>query len=164
MNDEGFRLTPIDVRSQEFRRSLFGYDRDGVEDFRVRVAEELERLLRERSQLEERLENFREQLRAFRDREKALNDAVVMAQQLRDDTEKAAQRTSEATLRDARIQAEEIIARARTTEAEIRRDIEEAQHQFSGYLSAFRQLLLRQLAQLDALEVHEQDGSPPKSK
>ena len=41
MNDEGFRLTPVDVRAQEFRRRALGYDTEGVEDFRQRVADEL---------------------------------------------------------------------------------------------------------------------------
>ena len=48
MNDE-FHLTPIDVRAQEFRRATLGYERARVEDFRERVAEEMERLLRERA-------------------------------------------------------------------------------------------------------------------
>lgn len=162
MNDEGFRLTPVDVRAQEFRRTLFGYDVHGVEDFRSRAAEELERLLKERAALEERLQNFREQLKAFREREKALNDAVVMAQQLRADTAQAAQRDSDLALKEARSQAEGILAEARQREAEVRRDIEAAQRQFSGYLAAFRQLLWRQLAELDALAEHERDGSAPE--
>lgn len=161
MSDHEFRLTPVDIRAQEFRRTFFGYDREGVEDFRARVAAEMERLLRERQQLEERLESYREQLRGFREREKALNDAVVLAQQLRTDTEQAARRSSEVTLREARLKADAIIEEARAAEAAVRRDLEEAQRQFSAYLSAFRQLLLRHLAQLDALEEHERDGSPP---
>ena len=55
MSGDAFHLTPHDVRKQEFRRSLRGYEPLGVEDFRVRVADELERILRERSVLEERL-------------------------------------------------------------------------------------------------------------
>jgi DivIVA domain-containing protein len=162
MNDDGFRLTPVDVRGQEFRKKTFGYDPEGVEDFRQRVADELERLLRERAQMEDRLENFREQLRAFRDRERALNEAVVMAQKMREETETIARRNSEVTMQEAHVKAEEIISGARNREADVRRDIETVQLQFTGYLSAFRQLLLRQLAELDALAEHERDGSPPQ--
>src|SRR2546425_2167906 len=39
MNDEAFTLTPLDIRKQEFRKSLRGYDKLGVEDFRMRVAD-----------------------------------------------------------------------------------------------------------------------------
>ena len=54
MNDDAFNLTPLDIRKQEFRKTLRGYDTNGVEDFRVRVADALERGIRERQVLEER--------------------------------------------------------------------------------------------------------------
>lgn len=161
MNDEAFRLTPADIRGQEFRRSLFGYQVAGIEEFRARIAEEMERLLRERATLEERLANIREQLKAYREREKAINDAVMMAQQLRADTESTAKRQSEMTVEEARRRADDLLTEARAAETKVRQDIEAAQRQFSSYLAAFRQLLMRQLAQLDALEQHERDGTAP---
>jgi len=161
MNDE-FRLTPADIRAQQFRRGAFGYEVAGVEDFRQRVAEEMERLLRERASLEERLQSFREQLKSFRDREKALNDAIVMAQQVRAEAQEAAKRDSDLAIREAQQEAHALLVEAQTTEAEVRRDIEEAQRQFSAYLVAYRRLLERQLAEVDALAEHERDGSPPE--
>ncbi|HEX9729120.1 MAG TPA: DivIVA domain-containing protein [Gemmatimonadales bacterium] len=160
MNDE-FHLTPIDVRAQEFKRVTFGYDRAGVEDFRERVANEMERLLRDRATLEERVRNLREQLKAFREREKALNDALVAAQQLRNDTEDAARREAELILREARNQADELLAEARESELDVRRDTETSQRHFTAYITSFRALLERHLAEVDALEAHERDGSPP---
>jgi len=77
MNDEAFNLTPHDIRKQEFRKTLRGYDTLGVDDFRVRVADALERAIRERQILEERVNALTEQLRVFREREKAMNEAPV---------------------------------------------------------------------------------------
>src|SRR3989475_8876884 len=51
MSEDAFHLTPLDIRKQEFRRALRGYEPVGVEDFRMRVADELERILREKAQL-----------------------------------------------------------------------------------------------------------------
>ncbi len=161
--NEGFRLTPADMRAQEFGRSLFGYGVAAVEDFRARVAEEMERLVRERAMLEERLQNLREQLKAYREQEKALNDAVLLAQQVRADTEQSAKQQSDLVIREAGARAEQMVAEARTAEGQVRRDIEEAQRLFSGYLAAFRQLLWRHLAEVDALADHERDGTPPES-
>jgi cell division septum initiation protein DivIVA len=163
MNDDGFRVTAADIRGQDFRRSAFGYEVAGVEEFRGRMAEEFERLMRERAALEERLSSFREQLKAFREREKALNDAVVMAQQVRADAEEAAKRDTELAAREARAKADDLLDDARKVEVGIRRDIEEAQRQFNAYLAAFRRLLERHLCEIDALAEHERDGSPPKS-
>jgi DivIVA domain-containing protein len=160
MNDE-FRLTPVDLRAQEFGRTVFGYDRAAVDDFRERTAAELERLLKERQNLEERVHGLREQLKAYREREKALNDALVAAQQARADTERLARQEAELILREARLEAERILADAREEERDVRRDTEEARRHFSAYLTAYRALLERQLGEVDALETHERDGSAP---
>src|SRR5439155_927465 len=86
VSGDAFHLTPHDVRKQDFRRSLRGYEPLGVEDFRVRVADELERILREKSVLEERLAALGEQVAVYRERERAMNEALVAAQQLRVET------------------------------------------------------------------------------
>jgi DivIVA domain-containing protein len=163
MTDAGFHLTPVDIRAQEFHRTLRGYDPATVEEFRQRIADEVERLLRERVQLEERLQSFREQLKAFREREKALNDALVAAQQLRSDTEQAARREADLVLREARAQADHILQEARGAEGAVRRDMEAGQRQFTAYLAAFRTLLERYQSEVDALEAHRGDGSPPRT-
>jgi len=162
MTDEEFRLTPVDIRAQEFSRAAWGYSAADVEDFRSRVADEMERLARERMALEERLHIFREQLKSLREREKAINDAVMMAQELREDTKRGAHQEAELIIREAHSKAESIVNDSRTTEAALRKDIEEAQHQFTSYLAAFRRLLDRHLAEVDALAAHERDGSPPE--
>jgi DivIVA domain-containing protein len=92
MTDDAFELTPHDVRSQEFSRGLGGYDRMQVDDFRLRLADALDRLLRDRAQVDERLRGLQEQLRSFRERERAMNEALVSAQQLRADTKVQADR------------------------------------------------------------------------
>src|SRR5207237_142018 len=87
VTESAFHLTPLDVRKQEFRKSLRGYEPMGVEDFRVRVADELERILREKSVLEERVAARGEQLRAYRERERAMNAALGAAQHMRGATD-----------------------------------------------------------------------------
>jgi DivIVA domain-containing protein len=159
MNDE-FRLTPVDVRAQEFRRAALGYERTGVEDFRGRVADEIERLLRERATLEERVHQLREQLKAFREREKALNEALIAAQQLRASTETAARQEAELLLREARAKSDALLAEARDMERDARRDAEEVQRHFAAYLAAYRALLDRSRAEVDALATHERPGAP----
>jgi DivIVA domain-containing protein len=118
---DAFHLTPLDVRKQEFRRSLRGYEPLGVEDFRGRVADELERILREKAVLEERVAALAEQLRAYRERERAMNEALVAAQQLREETRAGAQREAQVVVREAEAEAQRIIAAARAAQGEVER-------------------------------------------
>jgi DivIVA domain-containing protein len=156
MSQDHFTLTPQDVRAQEFARALRGYDRLEVDAFRTRVADELERLLRERAQMDERVRNAQEQLRAFRERERAMNDALLAAQQLRHDAQVAAERDAGMVMREAALDAEKIVERSRVEERLVRERAETAARQFSAYVAAFRLLLERQLAELDVLESHSQ--------
>ncbi|HUK21101.1 MAG TPA: DivIVA domain-containing protein [Gemmatimonadales bacterium] len=148
----GFHLTPLDIRKQEFRKRLRGYEPLGVEDFRLRVADELERILRERSVLEERLAALTDQLRSFRERERALNEALVTAQQLREETRTAAEREAQAIRRDAEAEARRIVDEAHAAELAVRRQLAEAERQFQAYVGGFRAILDRQMAELRALD------------
>ena len=149
---DAFQLTPLDVRRQEFRRSLRGYEAAGVEEFRARVADELERVLRERSVLEERVAALTEQLRVFREREHAMNEALVAAQQLRDDTRVAAAREAQHIVREAELQAERLIEQARQTEAAVRARVADVERQFQTYVGGFRAMLERHLGELRSLD------------
>jgi DivIVA domain-containing protein len=152
MSEDTFHLTPLDIRRQEFRRSLRGYEPTGVEDFRARVAEELERVIRERAVLEERVSALTEQLRVFREREKAMNEALVAAQQLREETRAAAEREAQVIVREAQNEASRVVDAARNDEVAIQARASEAERQFMGYVGGFRALLERQLAELRALD------------
>jgi cell division initiation protein len=152
VTDDSFHLTPLDVRRQEFRRSLRGYEPLGVEDFRMRVAEELERVLREKSVLEERVAALTEQLRVFRERETAMNEALVAAQQLREETRTAAEREAQVILREAEAEGRQRLDAADRDEVDTRQRLAEVQRQFAAYLAGFRALVERQLAELRTLE------------
>jgi len=152
MTEPAFHLTPLDVRKQEFRRTLRGYEPVGVDDFRIRVADELERVLRERSVLEERVSALAEQLRVFRERERAMNEALVAAQQLRQETRATAEREAQVILREAEAEARRIREAAQAAEAEARGRVADVERQFQAYLAGYRALLERQAAELKALE------------
>ena len=158
MSESAFHLTPLDVRKQEFRRSLRGYEPVGVEDFRGRVADELERILREKSVLEERLAALGEQLQVFRERERAMNEALVAAQQLREDSRSAALREAQVIVREAEADARRMLDEARVAREEVERQSADVQRQFQAYVVGFRALLERQLAELRALDGGGQQG------
>ena len=151
MIDESFHLTPLDVRRTEFPAALRGYDKARVDEFRDRVANELERLTRINQELESKAKGFHEQLRAFRERDKALNDALVSAQQLRAEVREQADREAQLIRREARAEGERIIDDARVELRRIATEIEGLERARRAYLAQFRSMVARQLAELDAI-------------
>src|SRR6266852_91566 len=137
VNDEAFNLTPLDIRKQEFRKTLRGYDTLGVEDFQMRVADALERAIRERQILEERVGAITEQLRVFREREKAMNEALVAAQQLRQETRATAEREGQVIVGEAEMQAKRLLDEAKAAESAVKVRMAETERQFQQYVGGF---------------------------
>jgi DivIVA domain-containing protein len=153
---DAFHLTPSDVRAQEFQRVFRGYDPRQVDEFKARVADELERLVRERLKLDDRLQGFQEQLRAFRDRERAMNEALLSAQQLRVAAQEQADREAEGILRQAKADALRLLGQAQDEERQVRERYEMLQRQFAAYLANFRAMLERQLGEIEGIQTHTQ--------
>jgi DivIVA domain-containing protein len=151
MSDDVFRLTPLDLRKQEFRRSVRGFAPAEVDDFRARAADELERAVRERLALEERVRQLEGQLAAFKEREKAMNEALIAAQQLRAETREQAEREAQIILREAEADAERRLDRARREIERLEATAANLERQHHAYLAALRSLVERQKAELDAL-------------
>jgi len=154
VSEEYFRLTPLDVRTQEFMRTVRGYDRAQVDHFKLQVAEELERLVRDRMQAEERLKSAQEQLRGYRERERAMNEALIAAQQLRADSREQSEREAELVVKEARAEAQRIVQQAQHDEVTVRERAEAAEAGEVGGELPGRGLLQRQLAELEVLEGH----------
>ncbi len=151
MSEDVFRLTPLDLRKQDFKKTMRGFDRAEVEDFRVRAADELERVVRERMTLEERVKRLEEQLSSYREREKAMNDALVAAQQLRAETREQAEREAQVIIRAAEADAERRLDRARREIDRLDGAAQNLARQHHAYLAALRSLVDRQKAELDAM-------------
>jgi DivIVA domain-containing protein len=150
MIDETFHLTPLDVRRYEFGTAFRGYDRERVDQFREQVAEEMERLARLNQDLDTKARGFHEQLRAFRDRDKALNDALVSAQQLRNEMREQAEKEAELMLREARVEAERLIDEARAEVRRIEDQVAAIQRTQRSYVAQLRALAERHLAEVSS--------------
>ena len=169
-------LTPLDVRKKrgDFRRLLRGYDPEEVDTFMDLVADRFEELVRENLSLTERTDRMESQLEALEGREKAVQEALVTAQKLREDVKEETRRDAEVVKDQASRSAEllkaeaesEITRRLAEVDAEITRRLAEAEslvreRQFAleelersrlKFLKSFRALLDREM---DAVDVEE---------
>ena len=152
MIDESFHLTSLDVRRYDFGRSLRGYNPEKVEHFREQVAEEMDRLARINADLDTKARSFHEQLRAFRERDKALNEALVSAQQLRAETREQAEREAQLVLKEAQAEGERLVEAARAEVRRMEAELDALDRSRRTYLSQMRTLLARQLSEVEASE------------
>ncbi|MBC7896537.1 MAG: DivIVA domain-containing protein [Cytophagaceae bacterium] len=164
MADDSFHLTPLDIRRFDFGTALRGYDRARVDQFREQVANEVERLLRNAQGLEAKAQGFHEQLRAFRERDKAINEALISAQQLRAEVKEQAEREAQLILREAKAEGERLVAAAHNESRRIEQDIEGLTRQRRAYLLLLRSMAERQLAEIEAAESTTGPSRPAPSE
>lgn len=162
MIDESFHLTSLDVRRFDFGRALRGYNPAKVEQFRDQIAEEFERLARINQDLDSKARSFHEQLRAFRERDKALNEALVSAQQLRGELREQAEREAELVLREARAEGERLVEAARAEVRRMEQELDALDRSRRTYLAQMRSLLARQLSEVEASEGGASSSNPPE--
>jgi DivIVA domain-containing protein len=109
-------LTPLEVRKKkgDFRKALRGYEPALVDDFLDIVADRLDDLVRENTTLQERVTRAEAQLSEHREREKALTDALVTAQEMREGVRAQAVAEAEQMTRGAKQEAERLLKSAKT--------------------------------------------------
>ncbi len=145
-------LTPLDVRKKrgDFAKALRGYDAQEVDVFLELVAERMEVLVKENLQLRERSERLGEQVNAQEGREHAVQEALVTAQELRQDVKEQAEREAQFLEREAHGRIEQTLQAADRLLDERRVALKELERHRILFLKAFRTLLEREL---DAVEV-----------
>jgi cell division initiation protein len=147
-------LTPLDVRkkSGDFAKALRGYDAEEVDSFLELVSERMEELVKENLQLLEQAERLTEQVSAQEGREKAVQEALVTAQALREDVKQQAHREAELTQREAQAAIDRMVAEGERVLDERKHSLGELERYRLRFLKSFRTLLEREL---DTVEVEE---------
>ncbi len=105
-------LTPLDVRKKrgDFAKGLRGYDQQEVDSFLELVAERMEVLVKENLAFREEIVQLGEKVVVQEGREQAVQEALVTAQELRQDVKKQARREAKLLEREARGRIKVMIA------------------------------------------------------
>src|SRR5664279_1844994 len=74
------KITPLDIRRKEFKRSMRGYSDEEVDVFLDEVADEFERLYQENGEMSERLASLEEQIAGYVSIKETLEKTLISAQ------------------------------------------------------------------------------------
>jgi cell division initiation protein len=104
------KITPLDVRRKEFKRSVRGYLDEEVDLFLDGVADELERLAKENGWLQDRVQALEEQAAGHTHIREALEKTLVAAQLQSEEIRSNAEKEGESILRQAEAKAKAMVA------------------------------------------------------
>ncbi len=134
------RITPLDVRKQEFRKAVRGFDSDEVNAFLSTVADEYETVLRDNKELRERILELDDKVSEYRSMEKTLRDTLMTAERVMNESKDNAQREADLIIKDAELRAQQVLDSFRTQAEELRREIIDLHKEKEAYLARFRSL------------------------
>ncbi len=145
------RLSPLDIRNQQFSRSFRGLNPDAVDSFRNLLANELEELIRQNSDYAARIKRLEERLESYAKIERSINEALVLAQKTADEVRQNAQKEAELIVREAGLRAGREEAAFREKIMKIDAEYAALRSQRDAFFARFKGLLTTQLDLLPAL-------------
>ncbi len=148
------RITPLDVRKQEFNKSMRGFDCDEVQAFLNTLADEYETVLIDNKQIRERIMEQDENITEYQTMERTLRDTLMTAERVMQDTRENANREGDLIIQEAQMKAKGILEECRLRTEELRREIVGLRKEKETYLARFRGLAEAQIGFIDA---HESD-------
>jgi cell division initiation protein len=151
------RITPLDIKKQEFQTKMRGFDKTEVVSFLEVVSEEMEELVRENLELKEKMQRAADKLANYSKIESALQNTLVASQESAEQMKAVAEEKAELIIREANSQAEKIVDDAYEKLSELRREHISLKNQRAAFLVNFRSLLESQLKLLELMEKQAED-------
>ncbi len=132
------RITPLDVRKQEFRRTMRGLDSDEVYAFLATVADEYEAVLNDNKALRERLLELDDKVQEYRAIERTLRDTLLTAERVTVESKDNARREASLIVKEAQLEAERALRNITGEAARLRQEVQRMRSQRDAYLAKMK--------------------------
>ena len=149
------KLTPLDIRKQEFKKTLRGYDPIEVQTFLDMVAEEFETLQEESKRLNRRVVELETKLKDYQETEKNLRETLLNVQEVKKQSEEHSRRQADLIIKEAELKALEIVETARKQARQMRDEVNLLRTQKESFINRLRQILVSQIELLSVLEMDD---------
>ena len=114
------RLSPQDIKRQEFKKSVRGFDKEEVQAFLEKLADDIDELQKESDELKKELENANENLSEYKKLEKEIQDTLANAQETTSRSIDSAKKQANLTIQEAEFKSQQIIEKAKEDANELR--------------------------------------------
>jgi len=144
-------ITPEDIRGQEFRRKMFGYNPDHVDAFLDELADQLEHIQADLAGVRERLTVAEQITKEFREIEETIKTTLIDAQKSATDRRKASEAEASSLITKACLEAETVTNETHQSLGDARRQIEELTAVKRRFMAQIETLLNSQMDHLRAM-------------
>jgi cell division initiation protein len=157
------KLTPLDIRKQEFKKVLRGYDTVEVDTFMDMMANEFEEVLRLQKEMRDRVIELEVQLKDYRQIEKSLQQTLLQAQEATGRTYESARKEAELIVKEAEQKAARIVEQANSDLTRSNNELVNLRARKDSLIGRLRVLLSAELDLIRTLELSDDErltGNP----
>ncbi|MGE5328990.1 MAG: DivIVA domain-containing protein [Deltaproteobacteria bacterium] len=138
-------LTPLDIENQKFKKVVWGYSAEEVDEFLDKVIESYESIYKENIELKDKIGVLNEGIQHYKAIEETLKNTLMVAQTTSDDIKKNAYGKGENIIKEAELKAERIIGEANQEASKARHELEEMKKNYNVFKAKMESQLLSQL-------------------
>ena len=149
------RLSPLEIRKQEFKKAMRGYDTVEVDTFMEKLAEDYENLIQENSTLSKKVVSVEAELKHFKEVEKTLKETLYNMQQTSQLSKQTSAKEASLLKKEAELTATQMIDKARQEVLAMREEVNTLRQQKESFIARLRHLLSSQIELLEVLEIDE---------
>ena len=155
------RITPLDIRKQEFRKGMRGLDAEEVYAFLSTVGDEYEAVLNDNKALRERVLELDDKVQEYRTMERTLRDTLITAERVTIDAKDNARREANLIIKEAQIEAEKALRDIKSEAMRLRQDVSRLRGQRESYLGRMKVIAESLLKFLGGVEddFHREDDA-----
>lgn len=142
-------LTPVDLQGRTFKSGM-GYSKADVDSFFTSLTSDYETLYRENMELKDKISTLNDGINHYRSIEKALQKALVLAEQTAEETISSAKTNATVIEQEAVLKAQSIVADAKIELDQIRTKTVDLLQQYESYRAQFKALAKAQAELLES--------------
>ncbi len=135
------KITPIEIERHQFQKVFRGCDSDEVKAFLSQVARQIEDLVRENQVLKESQIRLDEELSELKGHETQLRNALANAARVTEEMKESAQKEAQLITAEASLEADRIVANARSDLSRLTEENRGFQLQRSRLLSELKTII-----------------------
>jgi cell division initiation protein len=147
----------LEIKKQQFKKALRGYDTVEVETFLEKIAEDFGGLLQENTQLSKQLASVEAELKHYKDVEKTLKQTLYSVQQSTQLTRENSLKEANLIKKEAELSAIQIVDEARVEARQLEEEALMLKQQKDSMATRLRHLLSSQLELLEILQMDDTD-------
>jgi cell division initiation protein len=158
------KITPLEIKRQQFKKTMRGYDTVEVETFLEMVSNEMEELIVTNREQKDRILEIETQLSDYKNIEKTLQQTLMQAQETSGKSIENSKREAELIIKEAEIKASQVVEKARLDFAHAKEEISQLKARKESILSKLKVLLSSELDLIRALDIDDEGEKRNQSK